>query len=106
MYPGSLSKIIPQNRRYYQTWNYIPATSEIFERHYQAARSFDSYDRLEQLKCPTLILTGDQTYGQPENSKMLAQFIPQSNWKLSPRRHGFLEQYPELVLSLVMDFLG
>lgn len=86
----------------------FPLPPEIFERHYQAARSFDSYDRLEQLKCPTLILTGDQDLMvNPENSKMLAQFIPQSKLEIIPGGgHGFLEQYPELVLSLVMDFLG
>lgn len=89
-----------------ETFFHIPP--EIFERHYQAARSFDSYERLEQLKCPTLILTGDQDLMvNPENSRLLAQLIPQSKLEIIPGGgHGFLEQYPELVLRLVTDFLG
>lgn len=86
---------------------FFPLPPEIFERHYQAARSFDSYERLEELKCPTLILSGAQDLMvNPENSKLLAQLIPQSKLEIIPGGgHGFLEQYPELVLGLVMDFL-
>ena len=86
----------------------FPLSPEIFERHYQAARAFDSYERLEQLNCPTLILAGDQDLMvNPENSRLLAQLIPQSKLQIIPGGgHGFLEQYPEQVIGLVMDFLG
>jgi pimeloyl-ACP methyl ester carboxylesterase len=98
--PAKIQDIIARETKF-------PVPPEIFARHYQAARSFDSYERLQQINCPTLIITGDQDLMvNPENSKLLARLIPQSRLEIIPGGgHGFMEQYPELVSQLVVEFL-
>lgn len=84
-----------------------PLPAPIFEHIYQAARRFDTYDRLDQIKAPTLVMCGDaDQMVNPENSRMLAELISGAFLKIIPGGgHGFIEQFPELVLDIVADFL-
>ncbi len=84
-----------------------PMPPEVLARQYAAVMSFDSYDRLVQIQAPTLVITGDQDKMiNPENSRLLADLIPQARLEVIPGSgHGFTEQEPEKVLALLHDFL-
>ena len=99
-HPDLIKDIIDRETRY------EPA-AHIFERIYQAARDFDSYDRLYRINVPTLIMSGDQDIMvHPDNSSMLAELIPGARLEILPGGgHGFIEQFPEQVLDIIGDFL-
>lgn len=84
----------------------FPMSPEVLARQYAAVMNFDSYDRLGQIQAPTLVITGDQDKMiDPENSRLLANLIPQARLEIIPGTgHGFTEQEPEKVLSFLYEF--
>jgi 3-oxoadipate enol-lactonase len=62
-----------------------PAGPEILTKQWIAVREHDTYDRLQQIKAPTLVLTGDaDVLIPPGNSKILAELIPDARLKVVP----------------------
>jgi pimeloyl-ACP methyl ester carboxylesterase len=62
-------------------------------RHLQAAESHDAYENLPRITAPTLIITGDSDrMVNPENSKILADRIPNSELVIFPNTgHALFE---------------
>jgi pimeloyl-ACP methyl ester carboxylesterase len=74
---------------------------------FRSVLKFDTYDRLAQIKVPTLVLHGKQDILiPPENGSILAKAIP--NAKLvyfENSAHGLVEDVDK-VISVLLDFLG
>lgn len=73
----------------------------------EAVLSFDSYDRLPNIKAPTLIMAGEKDVIVPvENSRILEERIPNSKLLVfKDCSHGFLIEKLDEVLAAVQDFL-
>lgn len=73
----------------------------------EAVLNFDTYDRLPNIKAPTLIMAGENDVIVPvKNSKILAERIPNSKLLLFKNcSHGFLREKIDEVLSAMQDFL-
>ena len=76
-----------------------------FAGHAQAIASHNTYDRLPQIKVPTLVIAGDADRIIPhENSKIIASRIPGAELVIIPNAgHGFTEA-PEATTT-ILDFL-
>lgn len=70
-------------------------------------RTHDSYDRLPQIACPTLVLVGSEDMLNPaENSRTLARLIPGAQMIEYPGiGHGFLEENGEQAATNILAFL-
>ena len=73
-----------------------------------AVLAHDAYDRLPQIKVPTLVLTGDEDgLVDARNSKLMADRIPGAELRTFPGlRHGFTAERPAEVNAAVLDFVG
>jgi pimeloyl-ACP methyl ester carboxylesterase len=80
---------------------------DAFARQVQAAVSHNTYDRLPQIRCPTLIISGsDDKIVLAENSSILAERIPNAELVLLPEAgHGYLVECAEESNAIVLDFL-
>lgn len=69
--------------------------------------NFDSYERLPQVKSPTLVISGDQDRLIPfENSLLLASRIAGSELAiLEGAGHGFISDSAEAAGGIILDFL-
>jgi len=67
-----------------------------------------SMERLETLRMPTLLLSGDQdVIVPPENSRLMARRIPGAVLRIVPETgHGLMFQDRDSFCSIVLDFLG
>jgi pimeloyl-ACP methyl ester carboxylesterase len=83
-----------------------PTLKEAYVRQLNAIRKFDTFERLHQIKTPTLILHGRKdVVVHPENATVLAEAIP--NAKLvyfEKSAHGLLEEM-EQVIEVIKEFL-
>jgi len=83
-----------------------PISNEAFTRQLNAIMNFNTYDRLLQIRAPTLVLHGKRDIlVPPENGSILARAIP--NAKLvyfENSAHGLIEEM-EKVLPVLLDFL-
>jgi pimeloyl-ACP methyl ester carboxylesterase len=72
-----------------------------------AALTHDTYDRLPQIECPTLILTGDGDRVIPgASSDVLHERIPGSRLEVvAEAGHLFFLEQPEASARLLEDFL-
>jgi pimeloyl-ACP methyl ester carboxylesterase len=67
-----------------------------------------TYDRLDRIKAPTLIVAGmEDLIISPENSLILANRI-NGSWlvRVENAGHGLVIQYPDKLASIVADFIG
>lgn len=66
-----------------------------------------SCDRLSQIKCPTLLITGtDDILTPPQNSYMMVDKIPGARLvAIEGGGHGVMYQYPQRFCDAVIDFL-
>jgi pimeloyl-ACP methyl ester carboxylesterase len=73
-----------------------------------ACAKSDTYDRLPEIKNPTLVATGiDDVLIPPQNSRILAERIPGAkliNYKGSG--HGFMSQERDIFIKDLLDFLA
>ncbi len=83
----------------------MPAYAE--ELHTHASESHDAWDRLPEIKAPTLVLHGSEDVITPAaNAKILADRIPGAELHLiKGGRHIFFLEYRREVNKLVLDFL-
>jgi len=72
-----------------------------------AIAAHDTYDRLPQIKAPTLVIAGEADELIPsDNSPTLAQRIPGAELVTYPRaRHGYLYEVAAEATAAVLDFL-
>jgi len=75
---------------------------------FAAIMGFDSFDRLDMIKVPTLVLSGDQdVLIPPGNAEILAKKIPGARLMvLKGCGHSFVNQVPEKVFKILREFLG
>ncbi len=80
---------------------------EAWSRQALAATHHSTYDRLPQIACPTLIITGDDDkIVPPENSHILAERIPGASLVTLPKAgHGYLVECAEESNAIVLDFI-
>jgi len=73
-----------------------------------AIRSHDTYERLPQIKAPTLVITGDADRIIPAgNSEILASRIPGAELvMLENSGHGFFGDAARQSISAILDFLS
>lgn len=73
----------------------------------KAAYAHDTYDRLPQIACPTLVITGkDDVLISWENSRILAERIPDAKLVLlEPAGHLFWGEQPEKSQTEILRFL-
>jgi pimeloyl-ACP methyl ester carboxylesterase len=80
---------------------------DAFARQVQAAVRYKAYDRLTQIRCPTLVISGsDDKIVPAENSRILAERIPNAEFVVLPKAgHGYLVECAEESNAIVLDFL-
>ena len=90
-----------------QIYSLAPISQEGLMKQMTAGLRFDSHDRLQRIKAPTLIMAGmDDILIPPENSDILYENIPDARLiKFAPAAHGFLAEVPEFT-AIVKDFLA
>jgi len=84
-----------------------PIPLDVYMRQLQAGSQFDSYDRLPNIRAPTIILTGKKDVLLPwENSKILAERIPGAKLvTFEESGHGMISQNAEEFCREVIGFL-
>lgn len=84
-----------------------PTPPYAYRRQLMAAMFHDTYDRLDQLPMPTLLITGSEdVLVVPENSSRLAQRIPYSQLVVLPGAgHYFTSEQPQATCEVVNTFL-
>ena len=80
---------------------------DAFVRQVHAAVRHEVYDRLPQIRCPTLIISGsDDKIVPAENSRILAERIPDAELVVLPKAgHGYLVECAEESNAIVLGFL-
>jgi 3-oxoadipate enol-lactonase len=73
-----------------------------------AGASFDVWERLAEIRAPTLVVHGtEDVVVDPRNSDLLAERIPDARLELFPRAgHLFFWEEPERFADLVTEFLS
>ena len=76
-------------------------------RQLQAANSHDTYDRLPEIKVPTMVIAGDADRLIPAgNSVILASRIPGAELVILPKMgHGFYTEARDETSRIIMDFI-
>jgi pimeloyl-ACP methyl ester carboxylesterase len=84
-----------------------PPSPTGFKRQAEAASGFGTYDRLPQIRVPTLIMAGtDDQIIPAENSRILASRIPNAELVFfEAAGHGYLWESEEEANRTVRDFL-
>ncbi len=85
-----------------------PMPTFAFKRQMAAAMQHDAYDRLPDINCPTLVMTGDQDILiPPENSDLLVSQIPGASFKCYENTgHAFMTEALQTVAADILEFLG
>lgn len=84
----------------------IPAYAQ--KMHYLASERHDSWDRLPEIKIPTLVIHGTEDQINPAaNAQLLAGRIPGAELRLiEGGRHGFFIEFREEASAAVLEFLA
>lgn len=90
------------------TWFAAPTPWESIGKHFLAIQSFDTYERLPQIKAPTLLIHGDRDILIPaENAEVLRARIPGSQLRIVPGvAHMFFWEKPEESAAAIVEFLS
>jgi pimeloyl-ACP methyl ester carboxylesterase len=85
-----------------------PAGAKILTKQWIAVLGHDTHDRLDQIKSPTLVLTGEaDVLIPPENSELLAQRIPDAKLAVVPGGgHQILVEQAAVCNQIILDFLA
>jgi pimeloyl-ACP methyl ester carboxylesterase len=80
---------------------------DAFGRQVQAAIRHKTFDRLADIHCPTLVITGgDDKVVPPDNSRLLAEGIPGAELAVLPGAgHGYLLEKASESNAIVLEFL-
>jgi len=80
---------------------------DAFGRQVQAAIRHNTFDRLPDIHCPTLVITGgDDKVVPPDNSRLLAEGIPGAELAVLPGAgHGYLLEKASESNTIVLEFL-
>jgi len=99
-HPELISLMVEQRRQ-------RPIDPVGFARRLEALQTFDTYDRLPQIKCPTLVITGKDDALIPwENSRLIAGRISGAQLRiLEPAGHCFWLEQPEQSRAAIEQFL-
>jgi len=83
-----------------------PPSPQGFKRHSEAISGFDTYDRLQQVEVPTLVIAGtEDRLLPPDNSRLLASRIPGAELVfLEGSGHGYIWEADDADV-IVLDFL-
>ena len=84
-----------------------PPSPRGFKRQAEAVAGFETWDRLPQIRVPTLILAGtDDQLIPAENSRILASRMPNAKLVLfEGAGHGYLWEAEEEANRIILDFL-
>ena len=79
-----------------------------YKRQTEAVIGHDTYDRLPQIRMPTLVMAGDADKLVPmENSRIIASRIPNAELVIFEKMgHGFNIEAADAVNEIVLDFLA
>ena len=85
-----------------------PLDVSALQRRMAAIDAHDTFDRLEGIKAPTLVLTGrPDNIINADNSRLLAERIPQARFEvIEPAGHLFWLESPAATLDRVLAFLA
>jgi proline-specific peptidase len=84
-----------------------PISQEAYKRQMNAAEKFDTHDRLQQIKVPTLVLYGRKDFGlPPEGVSILAEAIPNAKLLCFEKSNHMLVEEMNEVINSIIDFLG
>ena len=85
-----------------------PTPLETLGRQIVAINTFDSYDRLPQIRAKTLVIQGDlDLLVPPDNGRIVAERIPGAELKMIPGvGHMFFWEEPEHAARLITEFLS
>jgi 3-oxoadipate enol-lactonase len=88
--------------------SYLPPTPpETADRARAGIMSFNAYDRLPQIKCPVLIVHGDQDILIPvENAQILKSRIPQAELYIIPGAGHMFLQIDPAIYQRIVEFLN
>jgi pimeloyl-ACP methyl ester carboxylesterase len=88
--------------------NYPMTPPHTYQLHWGAIGGFDVFDRLPQIKAPTLVITGTSDLLVPDaNSDIIKERIPGAHLhKLSGAGHVFFWEAPEETAAIVSKFLS
>jgi len=83
-----------------------PISQEAYKRQINAIEKFDSHDRLQQIKVPTLILHGRKDFSiLPECASTLAQGIPNAKLVYLENSNHYLVEDMQDVIHTITEFL-
>src|SRR6266540_2428870 len=84
-----------------------PQPAHAGRRQWQAIQAWDAWDRLGDIRCPTLVLQGtEDRLISPRNAQMLAERIPGATlFLLEGTGHLYHSEQPEAADRVVLDFL-
>ncbi len=84
-----------------------PAKTEILIKQWHAVSQHDTFDRLQRITAPTLVVTGDEDLLiPPGNSRILAERIPNAELKVIPHAgHQVLIEQAAACNEAILDFL-
>jgi pimeloyl-ACP methyl ester carboxylesterase len=86
----------------------IPQPPDARRRQWEAVRSFDLYDRLPEIRVPTLIIHGtEDRLVHPDNARVLGERIPGSRLVLlKGAGHVYHSEQPEEADGAVLEFIA
>ncbi len=91
-----------------EVMNYAITPLHTYQLHWGAIGGFDTFDRLPQIKAPTLVITGTSDLLVPDaNSDIIKDRIPGARiYKISGAGHVFFWEAPEATAGMVTQFLS
>jgi pimeloyl-ACP methyl ester carboxylesterase len=83
-----------------------PISNEAYKRQLNAIMQFDTYDRLSQIKAPTLVLRGKRDIlVPPENGPILSKAIPNAKLANLEKSAHLLTEDKEEMIHVITEFL-
>ena len=85
-----------------------PTTPQGYRLQAEASMRFNSYDRLPEIRVPTLVMAGSRDILMPPgNARLIVSRIPGARLHiLEGAGHGFTRERPEESVKLILDFLS
>jgi pimeloyl-ACP methyl ester carboxylesterase len=94
-------------REYQQISANFPPKAKVLLQQWEAVKGHDTWARLHRIKAPTLVITGaEDLLIAPENSKILAEKIPEAQLCIIPGGgHQFLVEQAHAANEAILKFL-